>query len=350
MVSLIHTFELFIPVSSDDIKQIFSKYGIRVNKYRYIRAAVKELNKEVKNVFPAYAIVRTWEHMYLDGIWYLQFKVDAVKVLNRSTITEEDYELIELDIRKFLTWHFGFSDYYDYHTLTRIDYRIDVKVPNPQHRELLFHLLEKYTVKYAYKEKIKYGKDENGDPLKYETSQYHKCKSTELVIYSKEDERIAKGEQIQPYDENIVRYELRLKNRHLNSMKREDKGGKGRPKQLKVYFSSELMKEYMEKHVIPIVHTGDYYKITEAEKIIANSSYSQRKKESLRKFLVIVSKGNIDTPLKKSKEEGGISKPTNRQYLRDLANLGINPILIPKNFTTENYTSFPSFLENPFKI
>ncbi|MFD1447950.1 phage/plasmid replication domain-containing protein [Oceanobacillus profundus] len=346
---MIHTFELLIYVSGEDIQLLFSKYGIRVNKYRYIRAAIEELNKKLKNVFPAYAIVRTREHEHLDGIWYLKFKVDAVKVLNRGTIKEEDYELIELDIRKFLTRHFGL-DYFDYHTLTRIDYRIDVEVLNPQHRELLFRLLEKLAVKFAYKEKIKYGKDENGKPLKYETSQYHKCMSTELIIYSKEDERIAKGEQIQPYDKNIVRYELRLKNSHLNSMKREDKGGKGRPKQLKTYFSNQLMEEYMKKHVIPIVHTGDFYKINEAEKIIANSSFSKRKKESLRKFLITISKGNIDTPLKKTKEEGGISKPTHRQYLRDLASLGINPILIPKNFSTENYTSFPSFLKNPFSI
>ncbi len=347
---LIHSFELFNPISSEDMQQLFSKYGIRVNKYRYIRAAVKELNKELKNNFPAYAIVRIWEDKYLDGIWYFQFKVDAVKVLNRGAITDEDYELIELDIRKFLSGHFGYSYYFDYHTLTRVDYRIDVEVPNPQHRELLFHLLEKYTSKYAYKEKIKWGKDENDNPVKYETSQYHKCNSTELFIYSKEDERIAKGEPIESYDENIIRYELRLRNSHLNSMKREDKGGKGRAKQLQTYFSKQLMKEYMIKHVLPIVHTGDYYKISEAEKIISNSSFSRRKKESIRKFLVMISNGNIDTPLKKLKEEGGISRPTYRQYLQDLASLGINPILIPKNFSTENYTSFPSFLKNPFKI
>src|SRR5699024_10827586 len=220
MILLIHSFETFIPVSDEDMYQIFSKYGIRVNKYRYIRAAIEDLNRKLKNVFPAYAIVRTWEHTQLDGIWYLQFKVDAIKVLNRGTIVEKDYELIELDIRKFLSYHFGYSYHFDYHTLTRIDYKIDVEVPNPQHRELLFHLFEKYTYRYAYKEKIKWGKDENGNPFRYETSQYHKNKSTELIIYSKEEERIAKGEPIEPYDKNIIRYELRLKNRHLNAMKR----------------------------------------------------------------------------------------------------------------------------------
>ncbi|WP_176555765.1 hypothetical protein [Virgibacillus ndiopensis] len=252
--------------------------------------------------------------------------------------------MVELDIRKFLTRHFGHSDYFDFHTLTRIDYRLDVYVPDKRDQELLFHLLNKYTMRFAYKEKIKWGKGENGNPLKYETSQYHKCKSTELIVYSKEDERTAKGEQIQLYDDSIIRYELRLKNSHLNSMKRQDKGGKGMPKKLKTYFSYLLWKEYMQKHVIPIVHTGDYYKITEAEKIIKNSSFSKRKKESLREFLVMISKGSIDTPKKH------MSLPTYRKYLHDLAILGINPILIPKNLSTKNHIAFPSILKNPFKI
>ena len=347
---LLHSFEMYIHISSEDMYELCYKYGINVSRYQNIGAAVEKLNIELKRLYPAYAIVFAKELQHLEGIWYLQFKVDVIKMLKRGTITEDDYELVELDIRQFLSNHFGYSFYYDYHTLTRIDYKIDVEVPNPQHRELLFHLFEKYTYRYAYKEKIKWGKDENGNPFRYETSQYHKNKSTELIIYSKEEERIAKGEPIEPYDKNIIRYELRLKNRHLNAMKREDKGGKARPKQLKVYFSKQLMLEYMRKHVIPIVHTGDFYKINEAEKVISNSSFSRMKKERLREFLVTISKGNIDTPLKKPKEAGGISRPTYRQYLRDLESIGVNPILIPKNFSTENYSSFPSFVKNPFRI
>ncbi|EQB37042.1 hypothetical protein M948_10210 [Virgibacillus sp. CM-4] len=339
---MIHTFELLLTISDEDCQHIFSKYGVKLYKYRHIRAAVKELNRKIKEIFTHYAIVRTWERV--DGDWNLQFKVDVVKLLNRGTVTEEDYDLVELDIRKFLTRHFGNSDYFDSHILTRIDYRLDVYVPDKRDQELLFHLLNKYTMRFAYKEKIKWGKDQNGDPQKYETSQYHKCKSTELIIYSKEDERIANEEQIQSYDENIIRYELRLKNSHLNSMKRQDKGGKGMPKQLRTYFSSQLWKEYMEKHVSPIVHTGDYYKISEAEKIIKNSSFSKRKKESLREFLVMISKGSIDTPKKH------MSLPTYRKYLHDLAILGINPILIPKNLSTKKHIVFPSVLKNPFKI
>lgn len=319
-----------------DIQHLFSMYGVNLNKYDYFGAAVKQLNCGVKKKFPAYSI--TWIGCRSDGDWNLHLKVDAIKMLNRGEVIQDDYGLIESDIHKFLTRHFGHSEYFDSHTLTRIDYKMDVKLPNPKERELLFHLLEKYTAKYGYKEKIKWGKDENDNPLKYETSQYHKCKSVELVIYSKEDERIAKREEIKPYDKGRVRYEVRLKNPHLNSMKRKDKG-KGRPKELKSYFSYQLWKEYMEKHVLPIVHSGSYYRINEAEKVISNSHFSKKKKDDLRAFLVQISKGSIDTPKKH------MSKPTYRKYLRDLESIGINPILIPKN-----RTDFPNCLKNPFNI
>lgn len=325
-----------ILISYEDFHHLFSMYGVKLNKYHYVRAAVKELNKEIKKSHPADAITRTWEQV--NGDWNLQLKVDAIKMLNRGTITEEDYELIESDICRFLIRHFGHSDYFDSHRLTRIDYRMDVELPNPKDRELLFHLLDKYTAKYAYKEKIKWGKDENGNPFKYETSQYHKCKSIELIIYDKEEERISNGEEIQPYDIGRIRYELRLKNAHLNSMKRNDKG-KDRPKKLRSYFSYDLWKEYMDKHVLPIVHFGSYYKIKEAEKVISNSHFSKKKKDDLRAFLVMISKGNIDTP------KQHMSLPTNRKYIRNLASIEVSPILIPKN-----RTDFPNCLKNPFKV
>src|SRR5699024_11132635 len=187
--------------------------------------------------------------------------------------------------------HFGDDSSYD--TLIRIDYKMDCLVPDERERELLFHLFEKYTRKYRFKQKIKWGKDDDGNPIKYDTSQYHKNESIEFIFYSKKDERIAKGEVIKDYERHVVRYEKRLKNPHLNAMKRRDKG-RNRPKKLWCYFKEDLWKEYMEKHILPIVHKGDHYKIFEAEKVISKSTFSRNKKEKLRKFLISISKGSID--------------------------------------------------------
>ncbi|MGG4038712.1 phage/plasmid replication domain-containing protein [Heyndrickxia ginsengihumi] len=334
---MLHSFEMLLPINYEDVRHLFYKYGVKVDKYEHFGAAVIALNQKVKDRFTAYGI--RWISSQGKGVWYLHLKVDAIKILGRSNITDNDYDVVEADIRVFLIKHFGHASYFNSHRLTRIDYRFDAVVPNPNERKLLFHLFEKYTKKYGFKEMVKWGKDENGNPIKYETSQYHKCKSVELFIYSKEDERKAKGEKIESYDRNRVRYELRLKNEHLNGMTRDDKGT-GRSKKLRTYFSNALSEQYLKKHVLPIVHKGDYYKITEAEKIIENSSFSKLKKEKLRAFLISISKGNIDTPLKK-----GISKPTYRLYLRDLENIRVNPILIPKN-----RTDFPNTFKNPFEF
>lgn len=323
-----------------DVKRLFSYYEINLTRYKYFGAAVDKLTETMKEQNKTYVV--TWIVYKGNDEWNIHLKVDVIKMFKRGEINEDDYRLIEANIRKFLIRIFGKSDFFDSHILTRIDYRMDVKLHGIKNRELLFHLFEKYTKRYKYKKKIKGGKDENGKPIKYKTSQYHKNDSIELFVYSKEDERIAKGEKIEEYDKDIVRYELRLKNRHLNSMKREDKGC-GRPKRLETYFSFPLWKEYMEKHVLPIVHKGDYYKIAVADKKIESSHFSRRKKESLRSFLVMISKGNIDTP--KQHKTKPISKPTYRKYLRDLESIGVNPILIPKN-----RSDFPNFMQNPFQL
>lgn len=106
-------------------------------------------------------------------------KVDVVKILDKGEILEEDYDLVEADLRKFLICHFGHSMYFDSHPLKRIDYKMDIAMPNPKDRELLFHLLEKYTAKYAYKKKL------NGVRMKMETLLNTKrCNTTNVIVLS----------------------------------------------------------------------------------------------------------------------------------------------------------------------
>src|SRR5690625_191113 len=105
MIQLIHTFELLILVNYDDIRHLFLMYGLKLDRYHYFHAAVKQLNREIKKNYPAYAITCIWNEP--TGDWYLKLKVDAVKMLKRGKITEADYNAVELDIRKYLIHHFG---------------------------------------------------------------------------------------------------------------------------------------------------------------------------------------------------------------------------------------------------
>ncbi|WP_110114483.1 hypothetical protein [Bacillus sp. CGMCC 1.16541] len=334
---MIHTIEMILSIDYETIKRLLKKHNVQSDAYHHFGAVVKKLNENLKQSHSEF--VFTWLCSQGKGVWDAHLKVDLVKLLGKGKIVEADYLTVESSIKKFLYSQFGSTEYFNNHRLTRIDYKLDVVIPNKDHRKLLFHLYEKYTRIYFYKKKIKWGKDEEGNPMKYETSQYHKCQSTEFVIYSKEDERMAKREIVQPYEKDVIRYELRLKNEHLNSMKRNDSKGKGRPKKLKEYFKENLYKHYMINQITPIIRKGDYYKIHQAEKIIENSPLSRKRKEKLRAFLVDISNNGIDAPKKY------LSKPTYRNYLKELEQLNINPILIPKN-----RKDFPSHMNNPFII
>lgn len=337
MLIMIHTVEMLIPVEYRVVQHLFKRNKIKANAYEHFGAIIKKLNQNVKTVYNGFAY--TWLSSQGKGLWNVHIKVDIAKILGKGDIREKDYPLVQAIIKSFLFNQLGSTAYFEEHTLTRIDYKFDVVVSNPIHRKLIFHLYEKYTEKYRMKEKIKWGKDEEGNPFKYDTSQYHKCKSVEIIIYSKEEERIAKDEVIQLYEKDVIRFELRLKNWHLNDMKRNDGKGKNRPKKLVEYFKEDLYREYMTNHLSPIIRKGDYYKITKAEKILENSHFSRKKKEKLRAFLVEISNKGIDAP------KQNLSLPTYRRYLQDVESIGINPILIPKNIK-----EYPSYFKNPFEL
>jgi len=337
MMIVIHTVEMLLDVDYEEVLLLFKRYKIKAEVYEKFGAVVKKLTQNVKHEHPAFAF--TWLSSKGKGLWNIHLKIDIVRLLRKSDITEKDYPIVEAQIRKFLIAQFGHSSHFDQHRLTRIDYKLDVVIPNKNHQKLIFHLFEKYTKKFRFKEMIKYGKNDKGEAIKYETSQYHKNNSVEFIIYSKEDERLAKNEIIEPYEKDVIRYELRLKNRHLNAMKRTDGKGKGRPKKLIEYFKEDLYREYMCEHITPIARKGDYYKITKAEQILESSHFTRKKKEKLRSFLIEISKNGIDSP------KENLSAPTYRQYLKDLESIGINPVLVPKN-----RTDFPTFMKNPFHI
>lgn len=334
---MIHTLTMYFAVKATSIDYFFSRYNIRLDKMDYIEAAVKKVNDQLKINHPGYII--TYLKWLNDDQWRIHLKLDLTKILDKGSITEGDYARVVEEIQNFLKSQLDDASYYETHVLTRIDYKYDVKLSDKNEKELLLHLFEKYTQRYRHKMKIKWGIDEHGDPFKYDTSQYHKNKSVELIMYDKEEERKANNEPVLVYEKDVFRYELRLKNDHLNSRKRNGDKGKGIEKTLENYFKYDVWYECMTKHIYPIVRKGDYYKIFEAEKIIESSSYSRLKKKKLRAFLVTISQGNIDTPKK------SMSTPTYRNYLKSVESLGINPILIPKNRKDS-----PGFLKNPFDL
>ncbi|ALS29435.1 hypothetical protein IJ21_40510 [Paenibacillus sp. 32O-W] len=135
---------------------------------------------------------------------------------------------------------------------------------------------------------------------------------------------------MQPYEKDVLRYEVCLLNRHLNYMKRQY----GIEKKIENCMKDDLWKRYFNGNVCPIFYRGNYYKITEATKIIQNSSLSEIDKKKLREFLCDVSRNGISGVMKlqeKSNNRSKYSKYLVRKYIEMLEQLGSNPILVPKN-------------------
>lgn len=159
---MIHTVELLFSINYQEVQYLFSTNGINIARFNHFGGAVKQLKESMKKPFPAYSV--TWISYQGEDNWNLHIKVDVLRILGRGNFTEKDYKLVEVDICKFLIKQFGHSLHFDQHTLTRIDYRLDVIIPNKNNQNLIFHLFEKYTEKYGHKKKLNGARMKMGNP------------------------------------------------------------------------------------------------------------------------------------------------------------------------------------------
>ena len=254
--------------------------------------------------------------------WSLSIYVDFIKLLGKADISEKDAAVATNKINQFLMFVFG--DESKEITLTRIDYRFDAVVTDKNHRQLLLKLYRKSYETHRFKKK-----DD-----RYKTSLYFNSKSINIIAYDKEEERNARLQPIEMYEKDVLRFEVRLLNRHLNYRKRSEDA---LAKTLKNYMTEAFWKEYMVKQMSPFFHGGSFYKINMAEKMVEDSGLKPKEKESLREFLCDVSVHGFKSIQKLEKTAvSGEKMPKYTKYLikkrlQQLNDLDINPFLIPKN-------------------
>lgn len=259
---------------------------------------------------------------------YLYLKVDVIKLLGKFNIIESDCPNVISAIDSFIKNKFKLS-IMDF-KLIRIDYRFDAKIQNVTDRNALLKLLQIKSLKsFGHKKRIPIGV----------SSIYYNSKSIKILIYDKELERYEKG--IPPLDDekSVVRFEIAILNKHINYRKRKYKI----EAVLENYMKAELFQKYIFD-IVKIVKPGNFYKITEARKIITKSDLSDKNKQLLDDFLIDVSRSSLSEV--KNKNIGGTkvyTKYTFDKLLKLLETLQINPVLIPKNWECS------SKIDNPFK-
>ncbi len=254
----------------------------------------------------------------------LHFIVDFIKLLGKVNITESNFPEVEERLKGYLFYLFLDQAYYDRVVMIRMDYRLDVRIAE-SHRKAILYLYKKTAEKHRHQKKFD----------RHETTVYFNSKSIQGTCYDKEEEVHAKGREMEEYEKDILRFEVRLENRHLKYMKYRQ----GKEKWLEEYFKQELYVKYMKQYLGTMVYSGDYYKISGARKIINESNLSKKEQQQLLDFLRYVSRYGIE----KAKDKN--TRYYFNKFLNQLENLNINPILIPRD-----RKDFPSFMQNPFII
>ncbi|WP_431808734.1 hypothetical protein [Lysinibacillus sphaericus] len=245
--------------------------------------------------------------------------IDVTQILQRGDVYEKDYPIIKAFIKNCLGIVYGDSDLYYNHNLVRIDYRLDRVVKDPKHRRI--YLLLYHKTRQKYMRLIKSSHEV------YRSSIYHKNGSLETILYDKNLEAAAKNRNPEPWEQDVLRFEVRLKNSHIfNLCKRT-----GEKKCLFNFFNENRYKEYLQKYLFNIYPTGDFYNFAYAEKIIEQSSKSLTIKRRLKDFFKKVSNGNLDSPMSKN-YKGSISKDTWRTRIKIFNSMNVNPITIPQTY------------------
>jgi hypothetical protein len=309
---MVHTIQLFCQLTSEEAIYITNKF----NK------DIRLVGDDMDELFAACTTTINHRH----GVWGVYIVADIIKILNTPTISEKDYKYVEEYLNSFMN-ELGLQ--YEDLTLLRIDYRLDVLIEDKNEREALFKIYKKAIEKYGFRKKYSI----------YDTTVYFNTKSTQIVVYDKSEERNRKNIKPDIYEEDRLRFEFRVQNRHLNYKKRKNSISKS----LKNYFKEEFYIEYMSSNFSALLYKGDYYKIFRADTIIKNSSLSKDDKDNIRKFLIDISEHGITGVMQMKDKNGKLIYSKYKFYkLKNLLEeLQINLILIPKNLKC------PSFIENP---
>lgn len=319
---MVHTIQFYTNITFDEKDKIEK----RLNKD--IGQVMEDVSSNIKG------ITITGRGKMVD--YHINIHVDVTEILNKGDIREDDYNKVQKKIDSAIEKIVGYKLEL---TLLRIEYRVDVYIESSSQRYMLFHIYKKMALKSGFKRRK--------DKKEYETSVMYDSGSIQLMIYDKSAERLAKEKIPKEYEENMLRFEVKVLNNHLNY----NKNKYNIPKTLKNYFRENMKDNYMIKNIQKIVYTGDYYNIYGADKIINNSNLKENDKKLIRDFLIDVSKLGI-TGAKFKKKKDKSFKYTTYKYnkvIKLLKELNINPILIPKNLKSLEGNSY-SYIKNPFNL
>jgi hypothetical protein len=238
-----------------------------------------------------------------------------IKCINPSKILERIVREADLEefLSKFLA-HFKetFMNTNPFETLSQVHYYRDIYIEDEATFNLYMELIKKCPKEIRQNSIIELR----------ETSIYLSSEAVGLNIYDKEQEAIDKRKPNSSQYKGLIRFEVQVKRKHIYYMEKNYNISAD----LKSYWLKEVMNMYMNQWLGKVIYNADYYTIDRAKTII-KATYGDDTSEAIEliKFLIGISKKGFDETKRK------YLRHNYKRYLGMLINLGINPILIPKN-------------------
>lgn len=162
---------------------------------------------------------------------------------------------------------------------------------------------------------------------------YYKGKSLNINVYNKAEQLKREKQQVENTDDyDFLRVEVQVKKPKLNVMVQKF-GLKGRELQ---YLAIPKIEEYvLNSYVKALTGAGLYVTQQQAFDIIDGSEYTKKKKQRLKAVIEAVADNNGIANLLEQIDNGQITDlgklSTVRTYLREIQNMGINPVTITDN-------------------
>lgn len=307
---MIHTFKIISDLEAEHVIYMKENHGIETYEL------CGDLGSSFKGV-EVCVVQQPYTNKFLASIF-----VDVPVMLNRGEITEADLPIITRKLEYVFGSFFGDKNLFHQHRLMRMDYRYDVVVESKEHRDAYIDLFEKSLRKKGHRQRKLGLINVKGKFVEYGTTIEHKNKSIKSMIYDKMTERIIKGEKVELYEKNVLRFEVSLEKDRLYY----ETKSKGLVRSLDNYFSCWSFVYYMKIYILETYLTQDFYRYANAIEMINESHLTLQRKKSLESFIRKVTRGDLSSP------QEVMAPSTFRNKLKDFEEVGVHPITIPNRW------------------
>lgn len=215
--------------------------------------------------------------------------------------------------------------------------------------ESMMELVRKADIPPYYKEWMEYcikSHRMKSDP----TSFYLKNQSININIYNKyqemkkrSEERVKKGlspipEELIEAAKNIIRFEVQCKYRKMYSLSnRAKEAGNTKTNKFENLLSDDACKSAINDYFNKVIGKGDWYTLQGAIRIIESYNFNKQRKRRLIDALQLVNKCRSVATAKASFQ--GDDLKAFKETLKDLSELGINPVTIPKDWGVKHISN-----------